>query len=248
MEASQASLKEGERLDEIGFGDLRLIQKPKEFCYGIDSVLLAAFAEIKKGERVIDLGTGSGVILLILSWRTEAAGLVGIELQEGSYDRACRTAALNHLSERIHMIRCDVKDAALRLGTECFDAAVSNPPYNRSGNALINENHAKTIARHETTAGLEDFIRGASELLKSRGSFYLVHRPSRLVDIFALSRKYGLEPKRLCLVSPKQGVSPNILLVHCVKGGNPELTVLPPLYVYSDEGGYTKEILEFMGK
>lgn len=239
-------LKEGERIDEIGFGNLRLIQKPEDFCYGIDAVLLATFAEVKKGSRVADLGTGTGIIPLILSHRTDASELVGIEVQKDSYERGLRNIALNNLSERVHIINSDVKDLTKdnQLSPGSFDTVLSNPPYVAGNGGLKNKNSAKTIARHETTAGLEDFIREASVLLKDKGDFYMVHRPNRLVDICVLSRKFKLEPKELMLVSPNREAAPNILLIHCVKHGRPELKFLDPLFVYDEEGNYTEEILK----
>lgn len=239
-------LKDGERIDEIGFGSLRLIQKPEDFCYGIDAVLLATSAEIRKGARVIDLGTGTGIVPLILSHRTEAAEIFGVELQQDSYERALRNAAINDLEERVRFIHSDVKlllESNPSLARS-FDAVFTNPPYVKGGGGLQNMRGAKTIARHETTAGLEDFIRQASLLLKDKGEFYMVHRPNRLVDICALCRKYRLEPKELRLVCPDRETAPNILLIRCVKHGRPELKFKNPLYVYKEDGSYTDEIME----
>lgn len=239
-------LKDGERIDEIGFGNLRLIQKPEDFCYGIDAVLLATFAEVKKGGRAVDFGTGTGIIPLILSHRTEAAELVGIEIQKDSYERGLRNIALNGLADRVRLINSDVKELIKekKLTPGSFDAVLSNPPYVSGNGGLKNKMAAKTIARHETTAGLEDFLKEASLLLKDRGDFYLVHRPNRLVDICTLSRKYKLEPKEMMFVCPNRMAAPNILLLHCVKYGRPELKFLDPLFVYDEEGNYTEDIMK----
>ena len=239
-------LKDGERIDAIGFGNLRLIQKPEDFCYGMDAVLLATFAEIKKGSCAVDLGTGTGIIPLLLSHKTEASELVGVEIQKDSYERGLRNISLNDLSERVRIIHSDVKLLTKDkiLSTNSFDAVLSNPPYVSGNGGLKNKMAAKTIARHETTAGLEDFIREAALLLKDRGDFYLVHRPNRLVDICTLSRKYKLEPKELMFVCPNRMAAPNILLLHCVKHGRPELKFLDPLFVYDEEGNYTEEIMK----
>ncbi|MBR0600452.1 tRNA1(Val) (adenine(37)-N6)-methyltransferase [Clostridiales bacterium BAD-6] len=236
---------EGERIDEIGFGSLRLIQKPEDFCYGIDAVLLASFAEVKRGSRVIDLGTGTGIIPLILSHKTEADEILGVELQQDSYERGLRNIELNHLHDRVKLIHSDVKDILgdKNINPQSFDAVLSNPPYMKGNGGLKNQKDAKTIARHETTAGLSDFIGTAASLLKDKGDFYLVHRPSRLVDICILCRQNKLEPKELRLVSPNRNRKPNILLMHCVKHGRPELKFLDPLYVYEENGCYTEEIL-----
>lgn len=239
-------IKSDERVDNIGFGNLRLIQKPEDFCYGIDAVLLASFAEIRKNAKVIDLGTGTGIIPIILSHKTEAAKIIGVEIQEDSYERASRNILLNNLTNRIKVINNDIKDLfqieSITAGS--FDAVVSNPPYVQGNGGLKNDKNAKTIARHETTASLEDFIQTAAKLLKDRGDFYLVHRPNRLVDIAVLCRQYRLEPKKVRLVSPSKDNKPNILLVHCVKHGKPDLKFLDPLSVYDEFGQYTDEIIK----
>lgn len=239
-------IRDGERIDEIGFGNLRLIQKPEDFCYGIDAVLLATFAEIKKNARVIDLGTGTGVIPLILSHRTEAAEIIGVEVQQDSWERGCRNIHLNGLSGRIRMIHGDVKHLVKEKALEkhSFDTVLTNPPYIKSDGGIKNKESARTIARHETTAELSDFIAETSLLLKDRGDFYMVHRPNRLVDICVLCRRHRLEPKELRLVSPNKDTAPNILLIHCVKHGRPELKFMDPLYVYQEDGVYTDEIMK----
>ena len=238
-------LKDGERIDDIGFGNLRLIQKPEDFCYGVDAVLLATFAEIKRDARVIDLGTGTGIIPLILSHRTEASEIIGVEIQKDSYERGLRNIALNGLSNRIKLIHGDVKHLVKeeKVSPHSFDAVLSNPPYVKGGGGIKNKEGARAIARHETTAGLSDFIQEAALLLKDRGDFYMVHRPNRLVDICVLCRQYKLEPKELRFISPNKETAPNILLIHCVKHGRAELKFLDPLYVYQEDGNYTEEIM-----
>jgi len=238
-------LKDGERIDNIGFGNLRLIQKPEDFCYGIDAVLLATFAEVGKNERVIDLGTGTGIIPMILSHRTEAKEIIGVEIQLGSYERGIRNIRFNDLGERVRLIHGDVKQLVKDklVNKHSFDVVVTNPPYIKGDGGVKNRESAKTVARHETTAGLSDFIGEASLLLKDRGDFYMVHRPNRLVDISVLCRQHKLEPKELRLVCPNLETAPNILLLHCVKHGRPELRFLDPLYVYKEDGSYTDEIM-----
>lgn len=238
----------GERIDDIGFGGLKLIQKPDEFCYGIDSVLLADFAAVNHGSAdgpAADLGTGSGVVSLILSHKMKNKDIIAVEFQKKSADRARRTIALNGLEDRISVIDGDVKDVSLwGSGYKgLFSMVVSNPPYFPKGSALVNPNDAKGAARHETTAGLREFMACAAYLLRPKGDFFLVHKPSRLVDICCLGREAGLEPKQLCFVSPKAGMTPNILLAHLTAGGGKELKVLPPMAVYDGQGNYTEEIL-----
>ena len=234
--------QEQERIDDIGFSGFRIIQRPKEFCYGIDAVLLSDFAKVKDGGRICDLGTGTGIIPLILRHKTKASEICGIELQKNSYDLALRNVELNGLERELHMFHGDVLDGVQMLGKGCFDTVVTNPPYTAPGEGMKSNNEAKRLARHESTATLQDFVRVAADLLKDKGNFYLVHRPSRLVDIMMACRQYRLEPKLIRMVAPRVGVQPNILLLHCVKYGNPELLWLPTLYVYDGEKGYTKEI------
>lgn len=237
-----------ERIDDIGFGGLKLIQEPEEFCYGVDAVILADFAAkyaSGKPKSIVDLGTGTGIIPLILSYKTQAEWIAGVELQQASYERACRNAEMNELQERIHFFHSDVKEAAggkLAFLKGSADVVTTNPPYMPNLGGLMNANSAKAIARHETSAGLEVFFACAAALLKPRGDLFMVHRPSRLADICCFARQYGLEPKRLCFVSPNVKKAPNIILVHCVKGGGRELRLLEPLYVYKEDGSYTEEL------
>lgn len=239
-----------ERIDNIGFGGLKLVQEPSEFCYGVDAVILADFAAhhaTSPINRAVDLGTGTGIIPLILSHKTEAAMIAGLEIQEGSYQRALRNAELNGLDHRICFYKGDVKNAAkdeLRHLLGQMDAVTSNPPYMEKTGGLKCANDAKSIARHETTAGLEDFMACGAALLKPKGDFFMVHRPSRLADICCFGRKYGLEPKELCFVSPDSRKAPNIILIHCVKGAGRQLRILEPLYVYNEDGTYTDKLRE----
>lgn len=232
-----------ERIDEIGFSGYRLIQRPQDFCYGIDAVLLAAFADVREGGRVCDLGTGTGVIPLILRHKTKAREIWGVELQQSAAELAVRTMELNGLAEQIHILHSDVRAAAQALGACSFDTVVSNPPYVRRGCGMVSEKDAKMIARHETAADFADFAQAACDLLKERGSFYLIHRPARLAEIISCCTGAGLEPKTLRMVAPRRGEPPNLLLLHCVKNGGRELTVLPELAVYGEDDGYSPEIL-----
>ena len=241
-----------ERIDNIGFGDLKLIQDPDEFCYGVDAVILADFAAkhaAGRPETIVDLGTGTGVIPLILSAKTDATKICGLELQKASYERAVRNielnAGANGIGERLRFFLGDVKSAARDVlldmkGT--VDVVTTNPPYMQAQGGLTCANSAKSIARHETSAGLEDFFACAADLLKNRGELFMVHRPSRLADICCYGRKYGLEPKEMCFVAPNVRKAPNIILVHFVKGGGKELRVLDPLFVYDENGEYTAEL------
>ena len=234
-----------ERTDSIGFGDLKLIQDTEEFCYGVDSVLLADFAAklCKTPAKAVDLGTGTGVIPLMLSHMTRAQEILGVELTQKSFELANRNVSLNNLEKRLGMILGDVADSGLlksEAGT--FDLVVSNPPYVKNKGGMTGNKDARTTARHETTAGLDAFVKTAARLLKQAGSFCMVHRPDRLVDICEFCRRHRLEPKHMQFVSPNKNKAPNILLVHCVKYGGANLKLHNPLYIYGENGEYTDEI------
>jgi tRNA1Val (adenine37-N6)-methyltransferase len=231
-----------ERVDRIGFGDYQLIQDATQFCYGIDAVLLADFAQAGKDDRIADLGTGSGVIPFILHHKSKANRIVGIEKQPEAYELALRNGQMNGLEGVVEWLLCDVKDIRKHLAAGSFNVVVSNPPYVKKGGGPASPSSFMEIARHETTAALEDFIQAAAYLLSPLGTFSMVHRPSRLVDILSCCRKNHLEPKRLRLVAPKPGSSPNIVLVQCVKNGGKELLIEPMLYVRDIQGFYTEEI------
>lgn len=239
----------GLRIDEIGFGGLRLIQDPKAFCYGVDAVLLASFPDpIYQPQVIADLGTGNGILPILLSHKTQAKQIIGIELQQEAAALAQRNVALNDLEARIRILHRDIKESFLDLEPGSCDAVVSNPPYMKASHGVTNTNIAKMIARHETTAGLPDFFRIAAGLLRPLGSFYLIHRPDRLADLLTLSREYRLEPKRIRLVSPTPTKKPNLVLLHFIKGGRPGLRFLDPLSVYDGKGSYTPELLELYEK
>ena len=244
-----------ERIENIGFGDLKLIQDPEQFCYGVDAVILADFAVslCPDFSKAVDLGTGNGVIPIILSHKNENARITGIDVQEDAIAMAMRSCKMNGLDERLSFINGDVLQVCgcektagdgivddLRYGS--FDVVTCNPPYFIKGGAIPSSSKAKFIARHESSATVEDFIKAANMLLMRRGHFFMVHRPSRLADIFYYCRKYGLEPKDMRLVVPKPGEAPNIVLIHCIKGGGREMKVMKELAVYGEDGQYSEEI------
>jgi len=243
-----------ERIENTGFGNIKLIQDPEQFCYGVDAVILADFANslYPAFKKAADLGTGNGIIPLILSHKNSEAHITGVEIQPDAADMAMRSCRLNGLEEKINFVVADVADIAdgklgesikdLALYEGSMDMVTCNPPYFVKGGAIPSSSKAKFIARHETTAGVEDFIKTAEKLLKRKGHFFMVHRPSRLADIMYYCRKYGLEPKDMRMVVPKPGEVPNILLIHCIKGGGRELNVMKELSVYNEDGSYSDEI------
>ena len=230
------------RIDDIGFGDLKLIQETEDFCYGVDAVLLADFVKAPARAKILDLCTGNGIVPLIMHHKYYPEKITGLEFYEGSYRLAVESAELNGLSDKIEFVLEDAINVKKLFKAESFDCVSINPPYTKAESGITSSSDAKLLARHETTASLEDFICGASYVLKMGGSFTIVHRPQRLVDIFTLCRKHRLEPKKLRFVSPYPGKSPNIVLVQCIKDGGAELTVEPDLPVRNEDGSYSEEI------
>lgn len=241
------NLKPQERLDELHRNGYVIIQDPDRFCFGMDAVLLSGFARVKKGERALDLGTGTGIIPILLEAKTKGAHFTGLELQEESADMAARSVALNHLEEKITIVTGDIKDASKRFGASSFDVITTNPPYMIGKHGLQNEQDAKTIARHEVLCTLEDLLRESAKLLPPKGRFYMVHRPFRLSEIMCTMTKYGIEPKRMKFVHPYVDREPNMVLIEGLRGGRPRLTVEKPLIVYQENGKYTDEIYEIYG-
>ncbi|ABR46333.1 methyltransferase small [Alkaliphilus metalliredigens QYMF] len=240
-------LKENERIDDLQINDLKLIQNPQWFCFGIDAVLLANFVTLKKNARVVDLGTGTGIIPILLAGKSESSHVTGIEIQEEVAEMAQRSVKLNGLECRIDILPMDLKEAPQVLPVNSFDVVTSNPPY-MHGQGLKNQEDKKTISRHEVKCNLEDVIRTASKLLKQHGKLFLIHRPQRIVDILVFCRQYKLEPKQLRLIHSTYDKKPNLMLLEAKKDANPELKFLDPLYVYDQEGKYTSEIHEIYGK
>ena len=245
----EINLKENERIDDLEFKNLKIIQNKDGFCFGMDSVLLSDFAkEIKKNSSIADLGTGTGILAILLSGKTQDTQIVGVEIQKEVAEMANRSILLNNLENRIQIICEDIKNLKAKYEQGSFDAIVTNPPYKKVGTGKINKKDKKIISRHEITANLEDFISISNYLLKDHGSIYMVHRPERIADIFVLLRKYKLEPKVLKIVYPTLEKSSNLILIKAVKHSKPFLKVEKPLIVYTNEGNYTDEILKIYNK
>lgn len=230
------------RIDDIGFKGYRLLQDPDCFCYGVDAVLLAHYSRACKEDRVLDLGSGNGAVGLVIMGKYGPSALTGIELQPSMAELARKTAELNGLQNRMDFLCGDIKDIKQLVPAASFDVVTCNPPYFEQGRGPTSVVSESYIARHETTAVLADFAAAAAYALKPGGRFVLVHRPSRIPDIMESCRNCGLEPKRLRMVVPRQGESPNIVLVSCVKGGGKELKIDPQLAVRTADGSYTEEI------
>jgi len=240
-------LKEGERIDDLQRNGYRIIQNPARFCFGMDAVLLSGFAEVKKGETVLDLGTGTGIIPILLEGRTQGSYFTGLEIQEDMAEMASRSVALNGQQEKIRIVRGDLREASRIFRGASFDVIVSNPPYMAENQGLKNPDSPLAIARHEVSCNLEDIIRESAGLLPDGGRFYLVHRPRRLADIFACLNAYHLEPKRLRMVHPFADRPANMVLIEARRGGGRFLKADPPLIVYQAPGVYHREITEIYG-
>ena len=252
------NVKENERIDDLEYNNLKIIQNKKGFCFGLDSVLISDFArEVKKGSCGVDLGTGTGVISLLLSAKTNLKKIIGVEVQEDVADMAKRSVYLNKMQDKIEIVNGNIKDILQKkdkyiinekLQMESFDFVVTNPPYKKLETGKVNENEYKYISRHEVTANLEDFMKVSRYLLKDKGAFYMVHRPDRLVDIVELMRKYKIEPKRLRFVHSKIEKEPSLILIKGIKNARPFLKIEKPLIVYKENGEYTEEIYKIYDK
>ena len=272
------NLKENERIDDLEFNNLKIIQNKDGFCFGIDSVLISDYAkkDIKNNALGVDLGTGTGIISILLSAKTRISKIIGIEVQKEVADMAQRSIELNGLQNKIEIKNMNIKNIIqnidnskfekrkkqVKLGNiqtethkekdniwlEKFDFVVTNPPYKKLETGKVNESEYKYISRHEVTANLEDFIKVSKYLLKDKGSFFMVHRPDRLVDIIELMRKYKLELKNIRFIYPSVDKSTNLVLIKGIKNDKPFLKIDKQLIVYNQNGEYTDEIYEIYGK
>lgn len=240
-------IKEEERIDDLHRNKYRIIQHPKKFCFGMDAVLLSGFAKVNPGETVLDLGTGTGIIPILLEAKTSGKHFTGLEIQSDSADMASRSVSLNQITDKVEIVQGDIKEASSLFGLASFDVVTSNPPYMNHSHGIVNPGEAKAIARHEILCTLEDVIKEASRCLKPMGRFYMVHRPHRLVEIINVLSSYKLEAKRLRFVHPYQDKEPNMVLIECVKGGGAYLKIDPPLIVYKEQNQYTEEIYTIYG-
>ncbi len=240
-------LKPGERLDDLQCRGYHIIQNPDTFCFGMDAVLLSDFATGCKKGRAIDLGTGTGVIPLLMEGRGKCTHYTGLEIQEYSADMASRSVSYNELEGKIDIVKGDIKEVPNLFKAASFDVVTSNPPYITQSHGLENEFEPKNIARHEILVSLEDVIKAAGYLLREGGSFAMVHKPFRLAEIIRLLSKYRLEPKRMCMVQPHKSKEPNMVLIESFKGGRSMLKVEPTLVVYNEDGTYTEDLLSRYG-
>ncbi len=241
-------LNEWERIDDLQLNGLQIIQDTRGFCFGLDAVLLSSFADIKKGDDVIDLGTGTGIIPILIAGKTEADKIDAVEIQTEMAEMATRSIALNRLQNKIKIRELDLRNCVKLLGVGKYDIVTCNPPYMNQGGGLVNPQDMKAVSRHEIMCTLEDVISVSSKLLKVGGKLAMVHRPERLVDIIWLMRNYNVEPKRLRFVHPLPSKKANLILIEGARLGKPYLKMMTPLYVRDENGEYTEEIDRIYGR
>lgn len=241
------SLKNDERIDELQRNGYRIIQDPERFCFGMDAVLLTGFANARETDKLLDLGTGTGIIPILMEAKYKCAHLTGLEIQPESADMASRSVALNDLSSKIDIVTGDIKEADTLFEAASFDVITCNPPYMIGMHGIQNPEGPKAIARHEVLCTFDDVARVAAKLLKPGGHFFLVHRPFRLPELITTMSKYKLESKRMQLVYPFVDKEPNMVLLEAVRGGKPRMTVEKPLIVYKEPGVYMPEIYDVYG-
>lgn len=242
-------LNKNERIDDLQYKGLKLIQNKDGFCFGVDSVLLSDFAKtIKQNSTVVDIGTGTGIIGLLLCKKTSLKKIYGVEIQKDVAEMAKRSIELNNLQNKFEIINSDINDIFDLLKPNAIDCIVTNPPYKKVNTGIKNEDEKQMISRHEVKCTLEDIIEKGSKLLKDRGEFYMVHRAERMVDIMCLLRKYRLEPKNIRFVHPKHDEKPNLILVKAIKYANEFLKIDKPLVIYDENGNYTEEINKIYGR
>lgn len=231
-ETRASLIKSGERLDDLQLNGLELIQDPNKFCFGVDAVFLSDFVRVKPGETVLDMGTGNGIIPVLLSAKTQGKKFTGLEIQPDTAEMARRSVRLNHLEERIEIVTGDIKEAAEIFKPAFFDVITTNPPYMPAEHGLRNPDSARAIARHEVMCSLDDILRESMRLLQDKGRFYMIHRPFRLTEIMIKMNQYKIEPKRIQFIYPYIDKEPAMVLIEGVRGARSKVTVEPPIIIY----------------
>lgn len=231
-----SEIRPGERLDDLQIRGLELIQDPEKFCFGVDAVFLSDFVRVRPGESVLDLGTGNGIIPVLLSAKTEARHITGLEIQADTAEMARRSVAHNHLEDRIDIVTGDIKEAAELFRPAFFDVITTNPPYMLADHGIRNPDDAKAVARHEILCTLDDILRESMRLMQDKSRFYMIHRPFRLTEIMIKMHEYKIEPKRIRFIHPYIDKEPTMVLIEGVRGAKPRVTVEPPLIIFDRHG------------
>lgn len=238
-------------LDSISFHkeSVKIKQRKEGYRFAIDAVLLADFVKIKPNDKnIIDLGTGSGIIALLLAKCFSHTKVTGIELQKGLFELADENVILNRLDERVHIENMAIKDIKKRFKAGAFDAVVSNPPYRSFKTGRINPTVEKAIARHEIKTSLEEIIKISKYLLKAKGSLFLIHLPERLSELIYLLKGYKIDPKKMRLVHSREGEDAVFVLIEAVKAGKEGMKIEEPLYIYNKSGNYSEEVKGIYGE
>lgn len=247
MQQNKVQLKPGERIDDLQRNGCHIIQNSEKFSFGMDAVLLSGFAAVKAGERVLDMGTGTGIIPVLLEAKTEGEHFTGLEIQKESADMARRSVLLNGQEKKISVVEGDIKEAVRLFGASSFDVVTVNPPYMPAGGGMVNPDAPKAIARHEILCTLEDVVREGAGVLREGGRMYMVHRPRRLAELMETMKKYRMEPKRMKFVHSFANKEANMVLMEAVKGGGRQLIVEAPVIIFKSHGVYLEEIKEKYG-
>lgn len=245
---NKMELKEFERMDDLNLDGLRIIQNKNHFCFGTDAVLLASFADIKPGMQVLDLCTGNGIIPILLAAKTKAAHITGIEIFTEHVQMAERSVSLNGLQEKVDFLTGDIKEIRNLVSCGSFDYVTVNPPYKPLQSGFQNQNDLKTAARHEVLCTLEDVIKAARFALRSGGRLAMVHRADRLAEVIYVMKENRIEPKKLTMVSARKEEKPKLILIEGFSDGGAGITVTAPLFIYGEDGKYTKPFREIYGK
>lgn len=231
-EEKQKLLKPGERLDDLQIGGLELIQNPEGFCFGVDAVFLSDFAKVRAGETALDLGTGNGIIPVLLSAKTEGKKFTGLEIQADTAEMARRSVAWNGLEDRVEIVTGDIREASQIFKPVFFDVITTNPPYMPAEHGIRNADSVRAAARHEVLCTLDDILRESMRLLQDKGRFYMIHRPFRLTEILIKMNHYKIEPKRIRFIHPYADKEPVLVMVEGVRGARPGVKIDPPIIIY----------------
>lgn len=241
-------LRDDEEIDALNINGFNIIQHKSKFKFGMDAVLLANFVYTKRGDKIVDLGSGTGIIPILIAAKSKDTYIIGIEIQKDMADMANRSILINELNDRISILNKDIRNIEKIIGNEKYDIVTANPPYLSFRSGFLKKDLSENISRYELNGKLEDFVKTTWRLLKFGGKFFMVHRADRIVDVLCTLRNYDLEPKKIQFVQPNKDERPNIMLIECKKGAKPGLTFMKPMYIYKNDGEYTEELLEIYNK
>ena len=232
--------REGETVDELLGRRVKILQKEKGYRFSVDALLLAHFVRVKKGDLIVDLGTGSGVIAITVAQRKECSHVIAVDIQEKLVDMARRSVMLNNLEEKVDIRHGDIREIETLFRPRSFDVSIFNPPYRKASSGKLNPDAEKSVARHEIKGTMHDFLKASVYVLRRSGRAYIIYPATRMVEILSSMRTAGVEPKRMRIVHSRNASRGEFVLVEGIKNGREELEVLPPLIIYSEDGQYTE--------